>query len=192
MPPTLRWLCAAQAAGLVAMVANLTVGKRKYAGVQDRVKEIAERGQALKDFFLQAIDDDTDSFNAVMDCFGMPKGTDAQVTARNLAIAEELADLEMQTTAHINLGVNLSVLGKTKEAISHTRQALKLCVRTNSVSPSRLRRSASGSRASARWIISRACSSSPRRDTRTTNRPTRSPRRERSTSSSSTRTTDPG
>jgi glutamate formiminotransferase/formiminotetrahydrofolate cyclodeaminase len=81
-------LCAAQAAGLVAMVANLTVGKRKYAKVQDRVKEIAEKGQDLKDFFLAAIDDDTNSFNAVMDSFGLPKKSPAQAKARDLAIAE--------------------------------------------------------------------------------------------------------
>jgi glutamate formiminotransferase/formiminotetrahydrofolate cyclodeaminase len=80
-------LCAAQAAGLVAMVGNLTVGKKKYAGVQDRVKAIAERGQELKDLFLAAIDGDTDAFNKVMDCFGMPKKTDAQKKARDLAIA---------------------------------------------------------------------------------------------------------
>jgi len=81
-------LCAAQAAGLVAMVANLTVGKKKYGGVQARVKEIAELGQDLKDFFLAAIDDDTNAFNAVMETFRMPKTTPAQTTARNLAIAE--------------------------------------------------------------------------------------------------------
>lgn len=81
-------LCAAQAAALTAMVGNLSVGKKKYAKVQDRVKEIAELGQALKDFFLQAIDDDTNSFNAVMDCFGMPKKTEAQQKKRDLAIAE--------------------------------------------------------------------------------------------------------
>ena len=52
-------LCAAQSAGLVAMVANLTVGKKKYAAAQDRVKEIAEEAQELKDFFLDAIDADT-------------------------------------------------------------------------------------------------------------------------------------
>jgi glutamate formiminotransferase / formiminotetrahydrofolate cyclodeaminase len=80
-------LCAAQAAALTAMVGNLTVGKKKYATVQDRVKEIAELGQDLKDFFLGAIDDDTDSFNVVMDCFGMPKKTDQQKKARDLAIA---------------------------------------------------------------------------------------------------------
>jgi glutamate formiminotransferase/formiminotetrahydrofolate cyclodeaminase len=81
-------LCAAQAAGLVAMVANLTVGKKKYNTVQDRVKEIAEEGQDLKDFFLAAIDDDTNAFNAVMDCFGLPKNSAAQAKERDLAIAE--------------------------------------------------------------------------------------------------------
>ena len=81
-------LCAAQAAALTAMVGNLTVGKKKYAAVQERVKEIAEQGQELKDFFLAAIDQDTDSFNVVMDCFGMPKKTPGQKKARDLAIAE--------------------------------------------------------------------------------------------------------
>jgi len=80
-------LCAAQAAGLVAMVGNLTVGKKKYAGVQDRVKAIAEQGQELKDFFLDAIDGDTAAFNRVMDCFGLPKKTAKQQQARDLAIA---------------------------------------------------------------------------------------------------------
>jgi len=80
-------LCAAQAAALTAMVGNLTVGKKKYAAVQDRVKEIAELGQDLKDFFLGAIDDDTNSFNVVMDCFGLPKKTDEQKLTRDLAIA---------------------------------------------------------------------------------------------------------
>ena len=80
-------LCAAQAAGLVAMVANLTVGKKKYGKVQDRVKEIAEQAQDLKDVFLKAIDDDTDAFNKVMDTFRLPKATEAEAKARDLATA---------------------------------------------------------------------------------------------------------
>jgi glutamate formiminotransferase/formiminotetrahydrofolate cyclodeaminase len=76
-------LCAAQAAGLVAMVANLTVDKRKYEDVQDRVKEIAEQAQELKDAFLAAMDDDTAAFNRVLDTFRLPKGK-----SRDLATAE--------------------------------------------------------------------------------------------------------
>jgi glutamate formiminotransferase/formiminotetrahydrofolate cyclodeaminase len=81
-------LCAAQAAGLTAMVGNLTVGKKKYAAAQERVKEIAERGQELKDFFLAAIDGDTNAFNAVMDCMRLPKQTPRQQKERDLAVAE--------------------------------------------------------------------------------------------------------
>ncbi len=80
-------LNAAQAAALVAMVGNLTVGKKKYVKAQDRVKEIAERGQEIKDAMLRAIDDDTDAFNAVMDTFRLPKKTPAQQKARDLATA---------------------------------------------------------------------------------------------------------
>ena len=101
-------LCAAQAAGLVAMVGNLTVGKKKYARVQDRVKAVAERGQELKDFFLDAIDGDTDAFNRVMDCFGMPKRTEKQRKARDLAIAAATREATR---------VPLSVLQKVPEVL---------------------------------------------------------------------------
>ena len=69
------------------MVANLSVGKKAYAAVQERVKEVAEVAQDLKDFFLDAIDNDTNSFNAVMDCFRLPKASEEQQRVRNLAIA---------------------------------------------------------------------------------------------------------
>lgn len=80
-------LCCAQAAALVAMVANLTVGKKKHDAVQERVKEIAVRGQELKDLFLAAMDEDTAAFMAVMETFGLPKGTPAQATIREQATA---------------------------------------------------------------------------------------------------------
>ena len=80
-------LSAAQAAALVAMVCNLTVGKKRYDAAQQRVKEIAERGQELKDAMLRAIDDDTDAFNRVMETFRLPRNTEAQARSRDLATA---------------------------------------------------------------------------------------------------------
>lgn len=80
-------LCAAQAAALTAMVANLTVGKPGYENVQDRVKEIAEQAQEAKDIFLAAIDADTAAFNDVMACFRLPKKSEEQQRARELATA---------------------------------------------------------------------------------------------------------
>ncbi len=51
---------------------------------------------------------------------------------RNLEIAEELADLDAQLTARINLGVVLGNLGEIDAAIDHTERALGLCRRTGS------------------------------------------------------------
>jgi len=81
-------LAAAQAAALVAMVGNLTVGKKGYEGAQERVMAIAEEAQELKDFLLDAMDRDTAAFDRVMATFGLPRATDAQREARDLAIAE--------------------------------------------------------------------------------------------------------
>jgi glutamate formiminotransferase/formiminotetrahydrofolate cyclodeaminase len=80
-------LSAAHAAALVAMVANLTVGKKKYEDAQERVKDIAEQAQELKDYFLHAIDADTDAFNAVMETFRLPKGTPEEAAAKEQATA---------------------------------------------------------------------------------------------------------
>ncbi len=81
-------LACAQAAALVAMVGNLTAGKKKYAAVRDEVVALADEAQELKDFFLAAMDEDTAAFNRVMDSFRLPKGNQEQVRRRNLAIAE--------------------------------------------------------------------------------------------------------
>ncbi len=97
-------VCAAQAAGLAAMVANLTVGKKKYKDVQDRVKEIAERGQDLKDFFLWAMDADTDAFNRVMDTFRLPKGTPEEAKRKELATAaatREATSVPLSVLEHV-------------------------------------------------------------------------------------------
>ena len=75
-------------AGLAAMVANLTVGKKGYEADWEEMKVVAEKAQVLKDHFVAAVDRDTAAFNAVMACFRMPKGTPEQKQARNDAIQE--------------------------------------------------------------------------------------------------------
>ncbi|MBW6455657.1 MAG: glutamate formimidoyltransferase [Trueperaceae bacterium] len=81
-------LSASQAAALVAMVANLTVGKKGYEGVQERVKAVAEEAQELKDALLDAMDRDTAAFDRVMAAFALPRASEDQRAARDLAIAE--------------------------------------------------------------------------------------------------------
>ncbi len=81
-------LAGSLAASLAAMVTNLTHGKPEYYYDWEEMEEAGVEGQQLKDALLKAIDDDTDSFNAVMDAMRMPKKTKEEKQARLEAMDE--------------------------------------------------------------------------------------------------------
>jgi len=78
----------ALSAGLSAMVGNLTFGKKGYEGVRGEMEIVAEKAQPLKDFFIEAIDKDTEAFNLLMAAFSLPKKSDDEKKARQEAIDE--------------------------------------------------------------------------------------------------------
>ena len=79
-------LCGAQGAGLAAMVAGLTIGKKKYEDVQDTCIAVRDGETALMEKLTAQIDKDTEAFNLVSAAFKMPKETDEQKQARSAAI----------------------------------------------------------------------------------------------------------
>lgn len=79
-------LCGSLGAALAAMVANLTVGKKGHEEAWDEMSAVAAKGQELKDFFLRAIDEDTNAFSSVIDAMRLPKGTEEESAARDAAI----------------------------------------------------------------------------------------------------------
>ncbi len=79
-------LCGALGGALGAMVANLTIGKKGLEESWEPMKPAARRGQELKDWFLNAVDEDTAAFNRVMDAFRMPGKTPEELAARNAAV----------------------------------------------------------------------------------------------------------
>jgi glutamate formiminotransferase/formiminotetrahydrofolate cyclodeaminase len=78
----------ALSAGLSAMVGNLTFGKKGYEAVRSEMEIVAEKAQPLKDFFIEAIDKDTEAFNRLMAAFALPKKSDEEKSARQAAIDE--------------------------------------------------------------------------------------------------------
>lgn len=75
-------------AALATMVANLSSHK---AGWDDRWEEFsawAVKGQKIKDDLLFLVDEDTISFNKIMDAFSLPKGSDEEKIVRSKAIQE--------------------------------------------------------------------------------------------------------
>ena len=73
---------------LATMVANLSASKK---GWEDRWEEFstwAEKGQLYKKQLLDLVDEDTRSFNAIMNGFSLPKGTDEEKVIRKQAIQD--------------------------------------------------------------------------------------------------------
>lgn len=81
-------LCGNLGASLATMVSNLTHGKKDYKNVWDEMEALGVEGQKLKDWFLVAIDRDTNAFNKVMDAMKLPKKTDEEIRLRDMAVEE--------------------------------------------------------------------------------------------------------
>lgn len=128
---------AANAAALVAMVARLTFGKKKYAEVQELMFKITERADALRTELNDAVQEDAAAFDALMQAMKLPKDTEAQQAARKSAMekatlyaaqvplrvagkAVELMELAVQV---IDRG-NLNAISDGGSAAAHAQAAL--------------------------------------------------------------------
>ncbi len=104
-------------AALTAMVCALTVGKKKYADVQELAVESQKKAEELKARFVDVMDRDTEAFNAVSAVFAMPKETDEQKAARKAAMQEALkgctkTPFEMMQLACETLELTRSLVGR--------------------------------------------------------------------------------
>lgn len=66
-------LVGAIAIALGDMVGELTVGKKKYAGVEEEIKELMKKAQDLRVEFLNCINDDARAFEPLSKAYGLPK-----------------------------------------------------------------------------------------------------------------------
>ena len=81
-------LCGSMAAALTSMVCNLTIGKKKYADVSQRMEEILAEADALRRDFNELIDKDAEAFSELLSAFKMPKETDDEKAVRSQTIQE--------------------------------------------------------------------------------------------------------
>ena len=83
-------LVSALSSSLIAMMLNLTVGKKRYEGYSDKLKK--EIDDTLKDTlefnekFLAFMDEDEKSFLTLMDAFKLPKDTEEEKEIRKKEI----------------------------------------------------------------------------------------------------------
>ena len=76
----------AMGVALVAMVAGLTIGKKKYLAVEAEMQAIRVQAEELRKELTDAVEDDSAAFEAVMGAFKLPKENEEQQKARAAAI----------------------------------------------------------------------------------------------------------
>jgi formiminotetrahydrofolate cyclodeaminase len=76
------------ATSLGLMVCNLTIGKKKYESVESEVLEIKNHLEKFKEKFLELYDEDSRSFDQVMEAFKLPKETEEDKIKRSQAIED--------------------------------------------------------------------------------------------------------
>ena len=79
-------MAGALAAALASMVANLTIGKEKFAQQEPEVKALLEEAEEVRKRLLGLVEDDAAVFNRFMSCYKLPKATEEEKAARAAAI----------------------------------------------------------------------------------------------------------
>ena len=121
-------LSAANGISLTKMVCELTLGKKKYADVQEEISQIHKDSSRLQETLLVAIDKDTEAFNLVSAVFDMPKETEEEKEKRRHAMQAALKEATKSPFSMMEEIV--SALKVTKKAVgrSNTNAASDLGV----------------------------------------------------------------
>ena len=97
------------------MVANLTIGKKKYADVEAEIKELLGRMQKLQAAFVTLADRDAQVFAPLAQCYSLPSLTEEEKAYKEKVMEERLLDasfvpLEIMEHAVAMRGI-LEILG---------------------------------------------------------------------------------
>ena len=126
-------LAAANGIALLGMVARLTIGKKRYAAHEELMNEILGGADDLKQKLIALIDADTEAFNKVSAVFSMPKETDEEKAARQIAMQETLKSaaevpFEVMETCLQALKITYNAVGKSNENAASDLGVAALCL----------------------------------------------------------------
>lgn len=76
------------ATALTEMVANLTIGKKKYEEVEGQMKTIAIEASLIRQRLVAYIDKDSEAYDRVFAAFRLPKETEEEKATRSRVIQE--------------------------------------------------------------------------------------------------------
>lgn len=118
---------------LGSMVGNLTVGKKKYADVEERVLQVLSEADRLQQELLYLMEEDSRAFEPLSRAYGMPKATEAERAAKEQVMEVALRDaslvpLQIMETAGqmLDLLEELAQIG-SRLAISDVGVGVQFC-----------------------------------------------------------------
>jgi len=85
-------LAGAMGAALVSMVCNLTVGKKKYADVEEEIKAILGQAESLRQELMGLLEEDVAAYTRVSEAMKMPRDTEEQKAIREEALEKALKE----------------------------------------------------------------------------------------------------
>jgi glutamate formiminotransferase/formiminotetrahydrofolate cyclodeaminase len=113
----------AMGAGLVAMVAGVTIGKKKYAEVEAEMQAIRVVAENLRKELTLAVEDDAGAFETLMATFKLPKATEEEQAIRNAAIVNATLN-----AAHVPLHVGANAVKVMELAIKCAKHGLQSAI----------------------------------------------------------------
>ena len=93
-------LVGALGAGLVSMVCQYTVGRERYADVEEAAQRVLVRAEELRVELEQAVEEDVAAYGSYSRAQSMPRETDAEQGARNAAL-----QMALRESTSVPLGV---------------------------------------------------------------------------------------
>lgn len=131
-------LTASQAAALLSMVLNFTVGRKKYADVEAELQEILVQTETLRRELVELVNQDAQAFAAVAACYSMPRKSEEEKAARQaamqaglqgaaavpMAVAEKCVTI-LQLTEPVGAKGNVNVVSDAASAMYLAQAALQ-------------------------------------------------------------------
>ncbi len=110
-------LVGAAGCSLGTMVGNLTLGKKKYADVQEDIQELIIKSEKLKEELLELINEDAKAFEPLSKAYGLPKDTPEEIAYKDEVMEKALYEASI---------VPLNIMKKIYEMIlCHDEYAAK-------------------------------------------------------------------
>lgn len=123
------------AAALAEMVANLTIGKKKYVEVEAEMQTIATEAATIQKELVLDIDRDSDAYNKVFAAFKLPKETEEEKAVRSAQIQEMTkyaasVPMEVARRVHSLLPLIEAVVAKGNQNAITDGCVAMMCART--------------------------------------------------------------